>query len=85
MVFSHGVRLKITESKIALTSTGYDAIFPRNSKTKNQPVKLRVSGTQVQCYFPKKEARNHPVKNSVKVKQDTTLFCEEVIMFRPKW
>ena len=41
----HG--LKIKQSKTALTVPGYNAVFPRKSFTKNQPVKIGASGTRV--------------------------------------
>ena len=48
MLFSQErVRLKITQSKIALTVQGCNSIFPRKSMYKNQPVKNIVNGTQV--------------------------------------
>ena len=57
MLFSQQrVRLKITQSKIGLTVQGYNAFFSQKSKTKDQPVKISVNGTEKsQCYYPEEE------------------------------
>ena len=59
----------------------YNALFPRKSRTKNQPVKISVSGTLGTMLFCQEgealEAFFHPFKNSVNGTQGTMLFSQE--------
>ena len=71
-------RLKITRSKIALTVTG-TMLFSRGRLIlKINQSKLVLTYKGCNAVFPEKsKTKNHPVKNSVMVTQDTTLFCQD--------
>ena len=51
------VRLKLTQSKIALTVRWVQCCFPRRRKTENHPVKNSVIGTQGTTLFPRRRVR----------------------------
>ena len=74
MLFSQErVRLKITQSKVALMVQGYNAIIPRKSKTKNHPVKNSVNSTHAgyNAVFQRRgKTINHPVKISINQSSD---------------
>ena len=65
-------KLKIAQSKIALTVPWWNAIFREKRKAENRSVRNSINGTQ-----GTEENLNHPVKNGVNGTQGTMLFSQE--------
>ena len=73
------VGLKFNQPKCRPRYTGYQAIFPRISKTINYPVKTSVNGTQGTMLFSNERVRLKidPLEISVRDKLGTSLFSRQ--------